>query len=673
MAWDEGLRPRQRDVAGAPRGDMVLLAGPGTGKTHVLTRRIEHLISIGVAPQTILALTFTRAAAASMRERVDARTAAVRRVRISTLHSYALRELLREGAKQLPTPVRVVDDWEERWVVVEELARFLSRTTREIWNTKGTGALNRLADDWDVLAVDDEGWEERFADPRFLAAWRQHREVYGYTLRAELVYQLLCELRSNPSFSPSDAETVLVDEYQDLNHCELETIRFLTRRAGAEIFAAGDDDQSIYRFRHAHPAGIRNFYSHYPNARKRVLTECMRCGPDIVRLANWLIAHDVRREPKELVSVTEWRGEVRLIRFGNQHSESAGIATMVKAEVDAGCEPHEILILVKSDLHNRISDALAQALDPLGIRMYRPRARSDESIDVQRILEFLTLAAALEEHGRVDELALRALLELENNRIGSERLWRITRLALDRSLKFSEAISYAEAHPQEFATGQFARVVAERDRICAIARQLAPEEDERFQVWLARVATLLSVELDDLTVLIDAAEPVSAEVADIKSDQEQRENGEGELEDGVAQESAGTPSVTNYVLSLRAALTHLSDTLPAHLTDHVTFTTMHGAKGLTADVVFILQAEDEVIPGEAQGPELDEARRLFYVSITRARKRLVITACQRRTGPQRFVAAREEIQRSLSRFVRDYKLTATTVSGYIEALGNEQH
>lgn len=110
---------------------------------------------------------------------------------------------------------------------------------------------------------------------------------------------------------------------------------------------------------------------------------------------------------------------------------------------------------------------------------------------------------------------------------------------------------------------------------------------------------------------------------------------------------------------------HDRDAAPSRLEGRVTFTTMHGAKGLTADTVFVLQAEDEVIPGDATGAYLDEARRLLYVSLTRARKKLVIGACTRRTGPQRFVGQQEIENRQLTRFLADYGLSAQTIEQYL--------
>lgn len=218
MTWDDGLQLDQRAAAGRPLESYVILAGPGTGKTFVLVRRIQYLVEkLGVDPSSITALTFTRAAAAEMKHRLEERFQAFR-VRVSTLHSYALRELIHRAGANILRPVRVVDDWEERNVVVEELARMLGRRVTGITNRSHTGALDLLADDWDTLNADQDDWEDGHADPEFLAAWQRHRTVYGYTLRSELVYQLLEEMRADPEFQPSsETQVLLVDEYQDLN------------------------------------------------------------------------------------------------------------------------------------------------------------------------------------------------------------------------------------------------------------------------------------------------------------------------------------------------------------------------------------------------------------------------------------------------------------------------
>jgi hypothetical protein len=176
-----------------------LLAGPGTGKTFCLTRRIEYLISEqGVNPEEIVALTFTRAAAAELRERVQEQMALEEDEgpRITTLHSFALRQLLRNSElTSLPQPLRIADDYEERYVIQEELKGLVGTDLRAIKEL-----LNRLSADWQTLDADQDHWEERFPNPRFLGAWREHRAIYGYMLRAELVYQLKRALEQRGDF-----------------------------------------------------------------------------------------------------------------------------------------------------------------------------------------------------------------------------------------------------------------------------------------------------------------------------------------------------------------------------------------------------------------------------------------------------------------------------------------
>lgn len=662
MTWDEGLGDEQRAVAGSPRQDLLLLAGPGTGKTFVLVRRVQYLVEENdVDPRRITALTFTRAAAAEMRERLEARLGDKgKRVRVSTLHSYALRELLRQGARGLPLPVRVAGDWEERWVVVEELARILHRRVRQVSNPyRGDGALDLLGDDWDTLAADGSGWEDGHPDPEFLAVWQRHRQIYGYTLRSELVYQLLCELRSNPDFSPtSQGEVVIVDEYQDLNQCDLRTVAELVSRSEAEVFAAGDDDQSIYSFRHAHPAGIRSFGADYPGAARLTMTECLRCGPDVIELANWLIAQEKDREPKTLTSATAWPASVHLVRFPGQKAEAAGTARMIKAEIEAGTPPEEVLVLIRSDTGGRISEAVRDKLAGLEVEAYLPRGAANiDDEAVQRLLEYLVLTARLKED-KTDDLAVRALLELEGNGIGEKRLQRVTDLALDRSTRFLNALDHIAQRPTEFP--RLVAVSDERDRIIERARGLTPELGESFDAWLTRVCHQVGLEGDAFERIFQATRQIVAEIEDALAP-----GGNGQSET----EAAAQPqTTTDFVQELVLAMTNLGDTLPARIAGSVTITTMHGAKGLSADLVIVLQAEDEVIPNGGQGTDYDESRRLLYVSLTRARKKLVVAACTQRTGPQRFAGQEEVVQRSLTRFLRDYGLSGLTVARYLKTI-----
>jgi DNA helicase II / ATP-dependent DNA helicase PcrA len=656
--WSDNLRPEQAAAAGASRAHAVLLAGPGTGKTFVLVRRVEYLIEdLGVPAEEILALTFSRAAAAEMRARLDERLeAASKRVRVSTLHAFSLRKLLQNGASQLPAPLRVAGDWEERWVIVEELAHLLGKRVKDIKNNRD-GLLDRLSDDWDTLDAAGDDWEDGFPDPKFLSVWQRHRWIYGYTLRSELVYQLLTELRANPEFDLGKISELLVDEYQDLNRCDLDTIALVAERTGAFVYVAGDDDQSIYSFRHAIPAGIRGFSQDYAESNRLTLSECLRCGEDVVRLVNWLIAQELNREEKELISITPWTASVHLLRFPNQEAEAAAVARSVQVDIEEGTKPEDILILVRSDTAGRISSAVQAALSKYDIEVYLPRAAKIEGAEVQRVLEYLTLALSLREN-RVDALAVRSLLDLDSNGIGDARIERLMRVAFDGGRSFTDALEDIRGNSGKYPSSLGAVVVA-FDEIVQRAKDLQALDGESFDQWLVRLSEALELPEDVYERVLEVSRSVAGAEGLELTDVSIEATGEGE---------ETTPiEVSDYVAALIESMGSLSDVMPARLTGRVTFTTMHGAKGLTADTVYVLQAEDEVIPGGATGHELDESRRLLYVSLTRAKRRLLICACNRRVGPQRFAGQTEAEQRHLTRFLSGYGLKGQTIGQYLKS------
>jgi DNA helicase-2/ATP-dependent DNA helicase PcrA len=315
-----------------------------------MTRRVAYLIESGTAePSAILALTFTRAAARELRDRLEELLGIERgdRPAVSTLHAFALRQLLRNaGAPNLPAPIRIVDDYEERWIVEEEISRFSGLNNVRAVRKE----LANLASDWETLRADEDEWERLHPSPAFLGAWRQHRQVYGYTLRSELVYAVKKALEQDPDFELEREFThVLVDEYQDLNKCEIDVIQRLVGD-GRNLLAAGDDDQSIYAFRNAFPQGLREFPETYAGAAEGELAECHRCDRLILDLAVNVAAQDPGRIPKELHAMPGCDdGQVEAYAFRNTGHEAAGVARIARQLVDADVPAREILVLLRSD------------------------------------------------------------------------------------------------------------------------------------------------------------------------------------------------------------------------------------------------------------------------------------------------------------------------------------
>ena len=366
--WSDGLTGEQAVAASRTGSHARLLAGPGTGKTHTLARRVVYLVTQEhVPPSEILVLTFTRMAARDLRSKISAHLAPYtdEMPHISTLHSFALRQLRRNAAAidALPQPLRIADDWEEAKIIQEDIKTLLSRSLPEVKRS-----FNELSADWETLRVEEADWRDTLPDPPFIGTWEEHRRVYGYTLRAELVYQLKRAMSQVAGFVLEPRfRQVLIDEYQDLNPCDLAVAAEVAAR-GATLLACGDDDQSIYGFRFADPGGIRNFTDEFRGAADLQLTECQRCDPAILEAALWIARLDRDRVDKELRAVAgRARGEVHLLPFADGRSEAQGVARLCKQLIDCGTRPGEILILVRSDRNGVYSRPLQAALLAQGV------------------------------------------------------------------------------------------------------------------------------------------------------------------------------------------------------------------------------------------------------------------------------------------------------------------
>ena len=190
-----------------------------------------------------------------------------------------------------------------------------------------------------------------FPNGQFLAAWRSHRDVYGYTLRAELVYALKKVLDEDPDLQLEPSFThVLVDEYQDLNQCEIAVVERLASD-DRTLFVAGDDDQSIYGFRNAFPLGLREFRDQYDGVSEEELEECHRCDSDILGIGLRVAEQDVDRIPKRLAPLPDAAdGRVEALAYRDIEHEAAGIASICRNLVDdEGIQPGGILILFRND------------------------------------------------------------------------------------------------------------------------------------------------------------------------------------------------------------------------------------------------------------------------------------------------------------------------------------
>jgi len=530
----------------------------------------------------------------------------------------------------LPHPIRIADDYDERWVVHEELASIANLRVREVQDE-----FRNLASDWETLKADDDEWERQHPNPRFLGAWRRHREVYGYTLRAELVYALKKTLDENPDLELDPSfRHVLADEYQDLNRCEVAVIQRLVEPERT-FFAAGDDDQSIYGFRNAFPLGLRQFSDWYPDAEEGELAECHRCDKRILDMALNVAEQDVDRIPKELRSLPDSEaGEVKAYSFRSIAHEARGVAQICRQVVDdADVPPGNVLILLRSDPRGIYSEPIIAELTERGLDAELPSdpfAILAENNPRQLVCVLRLL------RDRDDGLAWRALLKLRDNGLGSGSLLAIYRLADERGVHYGEALQVVSDDPDQLDHPRRSRISDEVKAIDALfdgldgALELEPAEG------LERV--------------LDAIEFPSGE--------ERYEVEQLLLGLPVEDKDPTLRDVESALHSSRGAMDEAERVADA---TRVQIMTMHSAKGLTADAVIVAACDDQLVPGETDNRrELDDQRRLLYVSLTRAKHFMFVTYARRRAGRQSHMFGVSE-DRTYTQFLQDY-LRPETVS-----------
>ena len=601
-----------------------LLAGPGTGKTKTLTRRVLSLIlQHNADPESILLLTFTRLAAAQLKDEIKKVLEPLGKTipQVSTLHSFALKQILHNSSRidTLPRPIRIADDWEERYIIQEDLKKVLS--LKEIGDVQNL--INQLSTDWETLRIDEIGWEQQFPNPAFLGAWRSHKDQYGETLRAELVYQLKKQLNQSRDFQlDKEYKHILIDEYQDLNACDLAIVNELAKR-GAELFVAGDDDQSIYGFRFATPAGIRNFEQIYQNSKKLALEICFRCDKSILHSAEFVASLDPKRLPKPTRPKDQAEeGEVLIVGFKDQNHEAEIIAKKIKSLIAKDIKPDQITILLRSDRNGSLSKPIIEALKKQSVDVSLTTDSELESNNEYRIV--LSMIRLLVDQN--DCLAWRTLFQVDKtNGLGDECIKNIWNYAQSKGIRFSVAL----------------QKIAE-----------SPNELQKFGQKIAKFVSEINAAIMELKAIQNPIEAITATVDKFMSEGEIKEQVKkyfvGILE---SQEKADLESLIKIVSTS-------SEYIEQETKENaVNILTMHQAKGLSFDVCFIVGAEDEYIPGRNTGDKEGDERRLLYVSMTRARHKLFISYCNKRIGQQRHSGSNSGTEkRTLTRFLRDSKI-----------------
>ncbi len=574
-----------------------VLAGPGTGKSASLVALMDRLLGEDPAPRIKL-LTFTRAATAELAKKVSDHPAAVTQ-RPSTIHSFSISVLLRNpGTGNFPEPLRIADDWEDGEIVYPTLARRANVHVNRLDNL-----IREMAANWESLQPAIHPRVDPAERARFLGAWNEHRQIYGYVLLSELPYALRHALNNHPDLEGVDYDLLIVDEYQDLNACDLEVLSLIAGR-GCSIIGAGDDDQSIYSFRRAAPEGIRRFPDDYPGCQQYPLSVTQRCGSRITAWALHVIEGDPDRPakvPRLTSAAGSPNGEVALLAFNNEAAEAEGVGLLVRNLVEREHVPaNEILVLVRGNHNGAFSRPIEAHLQRFGIPC------SDPDI-VNRMLAEPANRYALEIFRllvhRHDSLAWAGLLLLTPG-VGETFSNYVYERALANHTQFGVALiaAYDAGFPD------------------------APRPAKKAHKLIQSVTGWLEAHLIP---------------------EEQPEEGWGHYMTANAGNGI-VPELTPEFVTLLHALDDLAETeqrFERYLSQisplgkdralaespGVRIMTMGGAKGLTVRATIIAGLEEGIVP--RPDSDLGEERRLLYVGMTRAKEFLYCTWARRRIGP----------------------------------------
>lgn len=629
------LNPQQRAAVEHSGGPLLIVAGAGSGKTRVLTRRIAYLLAERhVSPTEILAITFTNKAANEMRERVEHLVG--RRARamwVSTFHSACVRILRKEADKLGRTKTFTIYDQADSLRLITMIAKDLEIDVRR---QTPRSLLSRISSLKSEL-IDPESYSSKAETD----IERQLSEVYTeYDRRLaranafdfdDLIGATVALLQLFPQVAYEYRmrfRHVLVDEYQDTNHAQYVLVRELTTAPDdetepAELCVVGDADQSIYAFRGATIRNIEEFERDFPHARTVLLEQNYRSTQNILSAANALISKNDGRREKKLWTDAGAGEPITLYVADNEHDEAAFVAEEVRSlGTSAGVRPADVAVFYRTNAQSRaFEEVLIRAGIPYrvvgGVKFYERR-------EIRDALAYLRVLVNID-----DDLSVRRILNVPKRGIG------------DRAEEVVDAFARKERTTFYSALQRSSEIGA-----------LAPR---------SRAAIEGFVELiEGLRALVDAGTPPAivlqavleqsgylAELqASLDVQDETRIENLGELEAVAAEYTEANPGEGLAEFLEQVALVADSDEVPDDEAGLVTLMTLHTAKGLEFPVVFLTGLEENVFPHQrSQGDprEMAEERRLAYVGVTRARERLYMTRAVTRSAwgqPQAFPMSR---------------------------------
>lgn len=601
------LTDAQREAVTHVNGPLLILAGAGSGKTRVVTRRIAHLLENGVPPGTILAITFTNKAANEMKERVRALTTA-KGLRISTFHSFCARELRCFAERLELTPSYAIYDTADRTRLIRDCMVALDVDPKQVKPSSVESAISRAKNGMLSPAEYARNAKDFHAERVAKVYARYEREMRARdALDFDDLLLRMAGLLDNDEEVRAMLEKqflyVSVDEYQDTNAAQYRIVRLLTQ-THTNLCVTGDPDQSIYGWRGADISNILSFERDYPGAKTVLLERNYRSTKTILAAAHSLITHNTMRKEKSLFTENETGSRVKLIEADDDETEAAEVARHVGKLIDDGTPAHDVAVFYRINALSRLLE-VAFRKRRLPYRVVAGTAFFARQ-EVRDLLAYLRLIA-----NPRDDLACERIVNVPTRGIGKTSLEHMKTYADEKGLSFFEALGRVEKieplkPAARAAAAAFVELVGGLSRLADGGPKTLIEE---------------TVERADYLRTFGKSD----------EDRQRRRNVE-ELVNTAAdyEEHAETPTLVGFLeeVALYSDQDGLDDA-----SSTVSLMTLHAAKGLEFPVVFIVGVENGLLPHERSRnvpSELEEERRLLYVGMTRAKRKLTLSYALRR-------------------------------------------
>ncbi len=614
-----GLNDPQRQAVLHGEGPLLVLAGAGSGKTRVLTHRIAYLLATGAArPGEILAITFTNKAASEMRERVEKLVGrSARAMWVTTFHSACAR-MLRADAERLgySRSFTIYDESDSLRMLkrcMTELGIDPKRYPPRAIRSQISGAKNKLVDAAAYAQAQGSVFEETAADvyeryeKRMLAA--NAMDFDDLLVRTVNVLELSEEARERWRRT---FRHVLVDEYQDTNHAQYRLLQLLTAEHG-NLMVVGDEDQSVYGFRHADIRNILDFEKDFPEAEEVKLEQNYRSTQTILSAANAVVERNRERRPKQLWTEIAGGEPVKLSELTDEHEEARWVAGEIErlAEED-GVKREDVAVFYRTNAMSRVlEDTLVRFELPyqvIGGTKFYDRA------EVKDAVAYLSLLV-----NPSDQVSFARIVNSPRRGIGDTSQGRLAAHANTTGLSIWEVAERVEEVPGLGAAA-----------IKAVARFHETMEGLRARAGEIPVAELLEAILRETGYLDALAAERTIEAEGRAENLEELVGMAAEFDANQELEGEAEVSPLEEFLQQISLYTQQDDLREEE--SLITLMTLHNAKGLEYDTVFLVGCEDGAFPhmrALEEGGE-EEERRLCYVGITRARRRLYMTWARER-------------------------------------------